>query len=183
MKSGFRSAFAILAFGLLAVTAPVQAASSITGIQFTNVQAFAAGACAQDDHIVDFQVVVTGTPGGTGNFNLVMTLGGSGIPISYPNTVADANLGVGLDGFTGAPGLATTFNGTLWTSLNGTATITVTANGVGPATLSVNCVTKAVTVQNFPALAVPTTSTPVLALIGLLLAGSAFVVMRRRRIG
>jgi LPXTG-motif cell wall-anchored protein len=183
MKSGFRSAFAILAFGLLAVTAPVQAASSITGIQFTNVQVFAAAACAQNDHIVDFQIVVTGTPGGSGSFNLVMTLGGSGVPISYPNPVADANLGVGLNGFTGTPGTATTFNGTLWTTLNGTATITVTADGVGPATLSVNCVSKAVTIQNFPALAVPTTNTPVLALIGLLLAGSAFVVMRRRRIG
>ena len=183
MKSGFRSAFAILAFGLLAATAPVQAASSITGIQFTNVQVFAAAACAQNDHIVDFQTVVTGTPGGSGSFNLNMTLGGSGVPISYPNPVPDANLGVGLNGFTGAPGTATTFNGTLWTTLNGTATITVTADGVGPAILSVNCVSKAVTIQNFPALAVPTTNTPVLALIGLLLAGSAFVVMRRRRIG
>lgn len=184
MKAVARSAFAVIVFGLLAVVAPAQAASSITGIQFTNVQVFAAAACATGDHIVDFQIVVTGAPGGSGSFQLVTTLGGSGVPVSYNSTVADANLGVGLDA-TGTPGTAAVFNGSGWTTLNGTATITATANGAGPATLTVNCVTKAFTIQNFVALAVPTptTSTPVLALIGLLLAGSTFVVMRRRRIG
>jgi hypothetical protein len=127
---------------------PAKAAASITAIRITNVTVFAAANCAVGDHIVDHSVVVEGTPGGSGSFQMQTTLGGSGVPFVYNYTIPDAMLGVPIS-VTGAPGVNTWFNASGWTSLNGTATITVTVAGAGSAVLTVNCVTKAYSVQNF----------------------------------
>ena len=128
---------------------PARAAASITAIRITNVVVYAAANCASGDHIVDHSIVVEGTPGGSGSFQMQTTLSGSGVPFVYaPVTVPDARLGVPI-AMTGAPGQTTWFNGSGWTSLNGTAMITVSVAGAGSAVLTINCVTRAYTVQNY----------------------------------
>jgi hypothetical protein len=138
----------LMVLSLFSTAVPARAASQITSIQLVNVQVFATANCDSGDHIVDFGIVVNGTPGSSGSFTLNTVLGGSGTPETYTNSVPDSRLGVSINTY-GTPGIDTWFNGTGWTSLNGTAVITVTADGVGPATVTINCVTRAVTVVNF----------------------------------
>ncbi|MCC7208396.1 MAG: hypothetical protein IT323_13900 [Anaerolineae bacterium] len=141
--------FAMLALMMFPAVTPAGAASQITSIQFVNVQVFAPNNCAIGDDIVNFGIVVNGTPGGTGSFELAVTLGGSGTPVNYLNTVPDTRLGISLNASLGIAGSVTFRNGSGWTAQNGTATITVTAGGVGPATLTINCATRAVSIANF----------------------------------
>ncbi len=149
-KRGLVVLAAVLIANMFVMTVPpAKAAASITAIRITNVTVLAAANCASGDHIVDHSIVVEGTPGGSGSFQMQTTLSGSGVPFVYaPVTVPDARLGVAIDSY-GGPGGNTWFNGTGWTSLNGTAIITVSVAGAGSAVLTVNCATRTYTVQNY----------------------------------